>query len=676
MKKRHLSVLAVFLLCGCTIQGNGSSQESASSQISAGNSSFSSEEGSSSGEAVSSSSTSGSDEEILYAFDAPDFSCARRNAKEEFEFADLFNLQNHVSIQVEISDEELNELQKNYLTGYKCETYRLADKVTIQLTNYGNTFTWEFDNVGIRQKGNTSRQNILIDDSINPENHFKLSFDETFDDPELYTPEFIAATKAKMNGADYADREFLGTSGLDIKWNKNEDATHIREVYSSYLYQAGGILSQHIGLTEFSMIRKDRDDSVTSFGLCTLYEPTSKSIVKRTLQNGKTYLNMTSWKKEKAGCYGVPDVNYGDLYKCTYGVGEGNYGEGADLSAESIREKRIGIGNNAGSYLPVYERKTNPDAAYDDGLLKDLVQKIDSGTYEDIAERIDLDYFAKEEAITYLIGNPDALRYNNNNYLLYFRRTDGKAIVIPYDNDRCFGITKDFDVMNGMTDAGVLSMRIAQNKQANSLFRKTLLSEEDNEAKTVYLKVLDVLKNSDWAKCETFDRYYDIASATYASESFDKGGVNLPFETYLNAKLKQIGATSGDDTVYDNLYVVGNFNSWGDYPADDLEKYRMERVGDHLYRAEIRIDEPLPEDTLQFKFNNGQQNYDLIDWTLDASLTKLIKEVGGNARLENVYAGDTIQIEIDTANLSASVEKTASGGAWVVENAISGRTRV
>lgn len=141
MKKRHLSVLAVFLLCGCTIQGNGSSQESASSQISAGNSSFSSEANSSSGEAVSSSSTSGSDEEILYAFDAPDFSCARRNAKEEFEFADLFNLQNHVSIQVEISDEELNELQKNYLTGYKCETYRLADKVTIQLTNYGNTFT-------------------------------------------------------------------------------------------------------------------------------------------------------------------------------------------------------------------------------------------------------------------------------------------------------------------------------------------------------------------------------------------------------------------------------------------------------------------------------------------------------------------------------------------------------
>ena len=597
---------------------------------------------------------------MLYAFAQPDYSCPRRNAREEFEFADLFNLSNRVDIQVEISDAELDELQKNYLTGYKCETYRLADKVTISITNYGNTFTWEFENVGIRQKGNTSRKDILIGDSVNPENHFKLSFDETFDDPELYSAEFIAETKAKMNGAVYADRDFLGTSGLDIKWNKNSDSTHIREIYSSYIYQAGGIISQHIGLTEFSFIRKDRSNQETSFGLCMLYEPTSKSIVKRTLQNGNEYLNMTSWKQEKAGSYGVPGVNYGDLYKCTYGVGEGNYSDGADLTANSIEGKRIGIGNNSGSYIPVYERKTNTDAVYDDDLLRNLVSAVDQGTYEEIADKIDLEYFAKEEAITYLIGNPDAFRYNNNNYLLYFRRTDGKAIVIPYDNDRCFGITKDFDVMNGMTEAGVLSTVIAQNKQANSLLKKTILSGNENDAKKVYLEILSILKNSDWAKCETFDRFYDIAVMTYSSETFDKNGVNLSFETYLNAKLKLIGNTSEDATIYDNLYVVGNFNSWGDYPESDLEKYHLERVENCLYRVEIFIAEPLPDNTLQFKFNNGQKNYDEIDWTLDSSLKFLIKEVGGNARLENVYAGDIVRIEIDTENLSASVEVSGS----------------
>lgn len=597
---------------------------------------------------------------MLYAFAQPDYSCPRRNAREEFEFADLFNLSNRVDIQVEISDAELDELQKNYLTGYKCETYRLADKVTISITNYGNTFTWEFENVGIRQKGNTSRKDILIGDSVNPENHFKLSFDETFDDPELYSAEFIAETKAKMNGAVYADRDFLGTSGLDIKWNKNSDSTHIREIYSSYIYQAGGIISQHIGLTEFSFIRKDRSNQETSFGLCMLYEPTSKSIVKRTLQNGNEYLNLTSWKQEKAGSYGVPGVNYGDLYKCTYGVGEGNYSDGADLTANSIEGKRIGIGNNSGSYIPVYERKTNTDAVYDDDLLRNLVSAVDQGTYEEIADKIDLEYFAKEEAITYLIGNPDAFRYNNNNYLLYFRRTDGKAIVIPYDNDRCFGITKDFDVMNGMTEAGVLSTVIAQNKQANSLLKKTILSGNENDAKKVYLEILGILKNSDWAKCETFDRFYDIAVMTYSSETFDKNGVNLSFETYLNAKLKLIGNTSEDATIYDNLYVVGNFNSWGDYPESDLEKYHLERVENCLYRVEIFIAEPLPDNTLQFKFNNGQKNYDEIDWTLDSSLKFLIKEVGGNARLENVYAGDIVRIEIDTENLSASVEVSGS----------------
>lgn len=597
---------------------------------------------------------------MLYAFAQPDYSCPRRNAREEFEFADLFNLSNRVDIQVEISDAELDELQKNYLTGYKCETYRLADKVTISITNYGNTFTWEFENVGIRQKGNTSRKDILIGDSVNPENHFKLSFDETFDDPELYSAEFIAETKTKMNGAVYADRDFLGTSGLDIKWNKNSDSTHIREIYSSYIYQAGGIISQHIGLTEFSFIRKDRSNQKTSFGLCMLYEPTSKSIVKRTLQNGNEYLNMTSWKQEKAGSYGVPGVNYGDLYKCTYGVGEGNYSDGADLTANSIEGKRIGIGNNSGSYIPVYERKTNTDAVYDNDLLRNLVSAVDQGTYEEIADKIDLEYFAKEEAITYLIGNPDAFRYNNNNYLLYFRRTDGKAIVIPYDNDRCFGITKDFDVMNGMTEAGVLSTVIAQNKQANSLLKKTILSGNENDAKKVYLEILGILKNSDWAKCETFDRFYDIAVMTYSSETFDKNGVNLSFETYLNAKLKLIGNTSEDATIYDNLYVVGNFNSWGDYPESDLEKYHLERVENCLYRVEIFIAEPLPDNTLQFKFNNGQKNYDEIDWTLDSSLKFLIKEVGGNARLENVYAGDIVRIEIDTENLSASVEVSGS----------------
>ncbi len=661
MKKRYLSILTIFLICGCAFQGNDSSQENPLSQSSAQNSSSSfSSDSSSQEESISSSSSDVGQKEMLYAFAQPDYSCPRRNAREEFEFADLFNLSNRVDIQVEISDAELDELQKNYLTGYKCETYRLADKVTISITNYGNTFTWEFENVGIRQKGNTSRKDILIGDSVNPENHFKLSFDETFDDPELYSAEFIAETKAKMNGAVYADRDFLGTSGLDIKWNKNSDSTHIREIYSSYIYQAGGIISQHIGLTEFSFIRKDRSNQETSFGLCMLYEPTSKSIVKRTLQNGNEYLNMTSWKQEKAGSYGVPGVNYGDLYKCTYGVGEGNYSDGADLTANSIEGKRIGIGNNSGSYIPVYERKTNTDAVYDDDLLRNLVSAVDQGTYEEIADKIDLEYFAKEEAITYLIGNPDAFRYNNNNYLLYFRRTDGKAIVIPYDNDRCFGITKDFDVMNGMTEAGVLSTVIAQNKQANSLLKKTILSGNENDAKKVYLEILSILKNSDWAKCETFDRFYDIAVMTYSSETFDKNGVNLSFETYLNAKLKLIGNTSEDATIYDNLYVVGNFNSWGDYPESDLEKYHLERVENCLYRVEIFIAEPLPDNTLQFKFNNGQKNYDEIDWTLDSSLKFLIKEVGGNARLENVYAGDIVRIEIDTENLSASVEVSGS----------------
>ena len=52
------------------------------------------------------------------------------------------------------------------------------------------------------------------------------------------------------------DREFLGLSGLDIKWNKNYDSTHIKEIYSSYLYDAAGLMANSIGLTELNITQK------------------------------------------------------------------------------------------------------------------------------------------------------------------------------------------------------------------------------------------------------------------------------------------------------------------------------------------------------------------------------------------------------------------------------------
>ena len=180
---------------------------------------------------------------------APSFDVPRRSTINEFTYDDLFNLGNTVDIKVSVSDQELQKLQSDYETRYKSDIYRLADLVTINIINYGTTYTWKFENVGIRQKGNTSRQSIFGGGKELNLNHYKLSFDETFDDPAYYDAEFIAAHAAPLN----ATREFLGLTTIDLKWDKNNDNTHIREAYANYMYRACGVIVQHVGLSTFSI---------------------------------------------------------------------------------------------------------------------------------------------------------------------------------------------------------------------------------------------------------------------------------------------------------------------------------------------------------------------------------------------------------------------------------------
>jgi surface protein len=108
----------------------------------------------------------------------------------------------------------------------------------------------------------------------------------------MYDSSFIN----KYGNDAYKDREFLGMSGLDFKWNKNYDATHIREVYANYLYRACGIMAQHSGLSNLSLVQTDKNNKSTSMGLCTVYEPSTKSFIKRSLKSEESYINMTDWE--------------------------------------------------------------------------------------------------------------------------------------------------------------------------------------------------------------------------------------------------------------------------------------------------------------------------------------------------------------------------------------------
>lgn len=671
MKKKILLLLSCTLLTSCSFISNSSSSENnssnsstSSSNNSSTNSSSSSNNSSISSSSLSSSSSSSSsskeDLKDILTLKEPNFETPLRVSKDDVVIGDLFNLGNTVDIKISISDVELNKLQDDYNTGYKNETYHVADKVEITLKNGDNIFSWSFDNVGIRQKGNTSRTNILNNDnSINTKNHFKLSFNETFDDKEMYSEEFIQEMKNKMNGEDYSSRDFLGLSGLDMKWNKNDDSTHIKEAYASYLYHASGLITQKVGLTTMSFIREDENNKEYSFGICSLYEPAKKKLIKDALSSDVSYLNMPTWKQEKKGTYGVSGENYGDLYKCSYGVGEGRNNDGANLSLDSINNKKIGIGNLSGSYIPTYERKTNTSSTYEDTLLKNMVNIVNNSNYEDISNVIDLEYFAKEEAITYLIGNPDAFRYNSNNYMIYIRRVDGKAIIIPIDNDRCFGITKDMNFEDGNTKSEIFSKSTNQGNINNKLFTKTILSSENNSSKEIYLEMIKVLKDSFWVKEETFNKYLKMASDSYSDYDFNTNNQNMTFSNYMNEKLKTINkyfsSSTEDDAVYDNIYIVGNFNSWGGYDSSELSSYKLNLISDNTYRVTIQIKNSLDNDKLQFKFNAGFNNYNDLDWTLDSSLTILKKEKDSNCILENVHSGDIIEITINTKTCQASV---------------------
>ncbi len=466
-----------------------------------------------------------------------------------------------------------------------------------------------------------------------------------------------------MNGESYEDRDFLGLDGFDFKWNRNEDTTHIKEIYASYLYQAGGIIAQRVGLSNISMIQKDNGNKSYSFGLCTIYEPAKKQLIKKAFQNNESYLNAPTWKEEKKGTYGVSSVNYGDMYKCTWGVGEGASNTGSPMTSSSILGRKVGVGNISGSYIPTYERKTNTDVEYDDSLLRNAFQTFESSSYSEIEKIVDMEYLAKVSAINYFIGNPDDYRYNYNNYMLYFRRVDGKMIIIPIDNDRVLGITKGMNFENGNTDSKPYSKNTYNGDQKNPLLLKTILSSNENTCKNNYTYTLNSLISSPWASLETFNTFMGVAKETYSDYSFGTSNENMSIDTYLSKKVStiknalNIDDPTGDTTVYDDLYIVGNFNDWGNYSTSDLAKYKFNYDGEYNYSLTIDITKSLDNDTLQFKVNAGQQNWSSIDWSFNEDLTKLKKEKSSNAKLQNVKEGDRVSIKFNTNTLVAEIKK-------------------
>lgn len=441
-------------------------------------------------------------------------------SEEEKLFYKLFDINTYVKIEVDISNEELLKIEEDYNVyrnlNSKSPIYRKADKVTFTIGDE----KYVIEEVGIRMKGNTSRTSFYSEEEgIHDLVHFKLSFDETFDDPKYYGND----AKVWENEADKLEREkrkFATMTSVELKWNKNFDTTYVREIYTNDMFRDFGLMSQHCNAGNFVL-------SGTNMGVWTIYEAVDKQFLKK---------------------YYGDNAEIGDLYKAAWSASYGSW-------------PHFGIDDEDAGKSYVYDLKTNKKTS-DHSLFKNFInvvndRKATKETFDTVLEAEDWIMF---NAVSYFAGNPDDYRNNYNNHYVYLQ-PDGKARFITYDNDRVLGITVDWNPEGtGMTAVSPFS-QLADGLgrfQENPIIRKTIL-DEDGFYYEEYKEALAEVASSKWFTNEHFTKYYEAVKKNYETcvqpdnsyknaektdfrfsmeGEYDAGpNINMSFEEYVTRKM-------------------------------------------------------------------------------------------------------------------------------------------
>lgn len=573
---------------------------------------------------------------------------------DEITFDDLYDINNKVRIEINIKDEELIKLQNDYdkysNMGSKSPIYRLCDLVTIIVTKNNKEYKYEYEQVGVRMKGNTSRKNFFNTETkeIYDNIHLKLSFDELFDDPYYYTSdELLNLTEEEK--LIRSEREFLGQSALDLRYQKSKDTTYIKEYYALEMYRAYGIISSHSNLTELAINHSGKN---LEYGLYLMTEASSKSLIKNSLKS-QEYINFDNWKTESKGTIGIPNSKYGQYYKASYGVG--SIISAPDMT--SSNPKLFGLEDKEG-YTPPYELKTNKDNV-DHTQIINTFNIINNQDYTSISEVVDLEYFAMYEAIATILGSPDDLRNNANNYMLYFRRTDGKMTIIPIDQDRVLGIGSDWNPTNdNMTSINQYStyMAGANKNQTNNLYLKTILS--DTPCKELYLNNITTILNSEWVSVDKFNSIYNIAYNHYKDYvktclynlefSLEANNNNLSFNDYITKKINSLTNSTPSTPDYDNKDTINMNNISSIYLAgyanwDFDENYKFKLDTNNNYVLSFKIEK-------EFSFKIRAKYTDGSDKWYRALSGEILHE-GDNVSIDSTNIGKTINLSISPTGI-------------------------
>ena len=450
-------------------------------------------------------------------------------------YDNLFNINSEVRISIDIPKEEMIKIQKDYdkysAFGSKSPIYRMC---TMIIEVDGEKYT--IPEVGIRMKGNTSRRSFydITSDTVYNLIHFKISFTETFDDVEYYGKDAKVWTDEKAR-KERKDRTFASLEGLELKWNRDLDATYTRDTYAYKMYRDFGVLAPNNTLGTLEVNGKN-------WGVYKIHEPVDKIFLKRYFD------------EEDLG---------GDLYKCAWaGKNNANYTKVNGLAG--IEDE------DTGKFYP-YDLKTNKTTSTHESL-KNLVSTVKNtgNGKEEIEKVLDVDNWLKFLAVSYFLGMPDDLRNNYNNHYVYFKASTGQAVFIAYDCEICLGIDSWNPTGSYLTESNPYSGWAygANQSQANPLVKRIvsqggLYTEE-------FKVVLDKVVNSKWINANTFEVMYGALAAKYEDDT--DIDIDIPeFDERLFTM--SIDETYKGQKINNNLTIVKFFSLMRDnyYAHRDLQ---------------------------------------------------------------------------------------------------------
>lgn len=458
-------------------------------------------------------------------------------------FSELFNINNKISLRLDMSDEELAKMQADYEKydqhGSKSPVYRMADLYVTVTTQENMTHSYKIEEVGVRMKGNTSRTDFYSEkEGIYNLIHLKLSFQETFDDMSYYGADAKQWEENARN--ERKNRTFATLEKLDLRWNRCDDSSYLKEYFAYETYRQYGVIAPHTNLASF-------DWAGIHMGVYTINEPVDEIFLEKYLP------------KEALG---------GDLYK----IGWSGYSNGSftDLSSVGIEDE------DAGKFY-AYDLKTNKKTSSHEALTN-LVKALNSSdiSKERFAQLVDMDRFLPFCAVSYLLGNPDDLRNNYNNCYIYFRADNHKLIVIPYDFDRCLGITAHWNPTgDGVTGDNPFSLKLnADNTDQRSPLMLYSVAAGGYFVKE-YAALLEQIVSGEWFTYSNFAFLYSIAENNYA-------GLTAPGKTFRNSEglylrfdLERTSDFSSNGNISFREYLQAKLETLEFYLAD-IDKYAQQ----------------------------------------------------------------------------------------------------